>query len=208
MTTNSECDNLDAFQAGELHADLAEQFAAHLPGCAECRASVDEQQWIDALLRSPLAANLESPSAEFTSSIKSTLAQSHQRAGLFACVFAAAAALAIAAGWTVWWISRDASDVAEGADNQILKPPQLVQVHDDAGVSPHANEAPPKPSPRAVVVGNADTLIIPVASPHPDVTIVRVYPVYQPQFAASENSLPATSGGQFSWRDDFNGGSP
>jgi len=204
MTMQPDCDNLDAYLTGELPADVATQFATHLKNCAECRAQVDEQQWIDNLLRSPIAATLESPPAQFADSINFVHIKHRRRVGLIAVTFAAAASLALATGWTVWWINRDSG--LTGEKNSQLR--QLVRNPVDSSMQPGTIAEQHQPSPRATVVGDANTIVLPVASPYPDVTIVRVYPVYQPQFANSQNGTPPAAGGQFSWRDDFNGGSP
>jgi hypothetical protein len=54
-------------------------------------------------------------------------------------------------------------------------------------------------SPRATFVGGPDVLVVPVASRHPNVTIVRVYPTYQPSYDAQANAEHFDP-------DQFNGG--
>jgi hypothetical protein len=53
--------------------------------------------------------------------------------------------------------------------------------------------------PRAVFVAGPDVIAMPVASRHPNVTIVRVYPTYQ-------SSLAAQAASDDSDADIFNGG--
>ena len=44
------CDQLDAFQLGELTEDAAAQFEAHLLECDECRSTIQLDRQIDQLL--------------------------------------------------------------------------------------------------------------------------------------------------------------
>lgn len=194
MISNNDCENLDAYLADELPACAAQRFAAHVESCEICRESVHQQQWIDGLLRAPALAELELPAREFTNSLKSTLAQSRQRAGLVACVFAAAAALLITLGWAVS-VLRNADVALEqssGHGNQ------------DANIAAPATNI--VAAPRATVIGDANTFVVPVESPLPNVTIVRIYPTDQALFAANANDAPAETGGNFAWPDNTNGG--
>jgi hypothetical protein len=43
---------------------------------------------------------------------------------------------------------------------------------------------------RATFVGGPDVLVVPVASRHPNVTIVRVYPTYQPSYDTQASVEP------------------
>jgi hypothetical protein len=64
-------------------------------------------------------------------------------------------------------------------------------------IARNANEGEVQPNelvaaipPRAVVIGGSDMIAVPIESPYPDITIVRMYPVYQPAFAAHFDEIP------------------
>ena len=53
MNPTLDCEQLEAYLVGDLsNAEFAE-FEAHLSSCGECRGAVDQQRWMDRLLRSP-----------------------------------------------------------------------------------------------------------------------------------------------------------
>jgi hypothetical protein len=137
--------------------------------CPACRDAIDEQRWIDTLLRSSAAYEEPAP-ATILESFRGSRSR-RRKAMLAACGLAAAAVLLMAAGWTVL------------RSRQAIGPTAAeVAISDDPG---HA-EPPAKP-PRATFVGGPDLIVVPVQSPHPDVTIVRVYRTYQ---AASDPLEP------------------
>jgi hypothetical protein len=184
---------LDAYLADELDSDAAQQFVTHMASCADCRQSAQEQVWIDGLLRSPELARLEAPTVEFTSSMKSTLAQSRQRAGLIACAFAAAAALLVAAGWAVSAIRN--AHVAAVAPAE----------HSDRVANVVVPESNVVTMPIASVIGDSSTFVVPVESPYPNVTIVRIYPTDQSFYAANVNSRLPSTGDGIAWPNSTNG---
>ena len=49
---NSNCNNLDAYLADDLSVDDAAAICRASAVCDDCREAVDEQLWIDGLLRS------------------------------------------------------------------------------------------------------------------------------------------------------------
>jgi anti-sigma factor RsiW len=159
---HSDCDQLDDFLTGELPAGEAAQFAEHLTSCDNCRAAMEEQRWIDSLLRSPVAAQINSPSPALVAGVRAAIQTSRQRAGLFVAGLAAAVLL-IAAGW-----------VAIGRSH-LSEPGPLAAIDGDGQVA----EAAVVPA-RATVVGGPNTLVLPLDSRWPNVTIVRVYAAYQP----------------------------
>lgn len=174
------CTSLDAYLADDLSAEEGARFGAHLQQCDACRDAVDQQQWIDSLLTSPLVGELESPPPALLDCGRVTLQPSRRLAHVVACIFAAAAAVAVAAGWTALqpW-------------HKVGTPlPVDVVVHDEdrssvAGFNDDDVEAESQPV--ATFVGGPEVLVVPIASRHADVTIVRVYPTYQPSIDDQAN---------------------
>jgi hypothetical protein len=123
---------------------------------------VEEQRWIDGLLRSPGVAQIDSPSPAFVAGVRAAIQTSRQRAGMFAAGLAAAVLL-VAAGWLA--IGR--SDLAGSGP---------LAATDGEGQIAGAAVVPA----RATVTGGPETLVLPLDSRWPDVTIVRVYAAYQP----------------------------
>jgi anti-sigma factor RsiW len=187
---NRICDKLDAYLLKELPPDDTAQFAAHLSHCCECRDAVEEQWWIDRLLRAGLASKVESPAEHILRSLRARIGKQRQRIGALVCGLVAAAMAFVAVGWTTLQRQQTENPLAgEHSTN-------AVSVVDDAA----------QPSPEARFVGGTDVIAIPVASRHSDVTVVRIYPTYQPAAtnqAAVEDSNPATNGSSV---NEFNGG--
>jgi hypothetical protein len=175
-----DCTNLDAFLLGDLPAHEASRFTAHLDQCSTCRDAVEQQRWIDELLSSPVGRELELPPGALLDSFRTTVVASRSGTRIIACIFAAAAVLAIAAGWTV--LNRQALDVDA---------PGGIAAGDIGQIDAE--------SPRATFVGGPEVLVVPVASRHPNVTIVRVYPAYQPSYDVQANA-------EYFDPDQFNGG--
>ncbi|HJS08444.1 MAG TPA: zf-HC2 domain-containing protein [Pirellulales bacterium] len=187
-----ECENLDAFLAGDLSPVDSNRFEAHLHSCDACREAINEQRWIDALLGSPERLVLEPVSSALTGPVRDSILSRRRQSRLVACGLAAAAVLVIAVGWTT-----------------VLNGPARDPVaHQVAETAVRDNESSPRPSvqgrgsekpPRSVFVGGPDVIAVPVASRHPNVTIVRVYATYPSSMAS-----PAAS--DESDADYFNGG--
>ena len=182
---NQECDNLDGYLDGELTPGEGARFAAHLTDCPACREAVDEQQWIDGLLRAPAIAQLESPPAALVESFRGAIARRLQISRL-AIGAAAAAVLIVAVGWMVK-LNRQADG---GREWRVAVSNDVLPVFDE---------------PTATFVGGPDVIVVPVESGHADVTIVRVYPVFEPDYSAQASLDQITSGDEFSW-PDLNGG--
>jgi anti-sigma factor RsiW len=184
------CDNVDAFLADDLSPDAASRFGAHLEVCDDCRDAVEQQRWIDVLLSSPVSAELESPPATLLNRVHLLKTNGRRSTRLIAGGLAVAAAVLVAAGWTVV-LNRQARDGA------------VVTVNDAVFSEPRESTGEP---PRSTFVGGADLIVVPVESRHPNVTVVRVYPVYQPEFTSQASvDTPATTDA-FVWPADFNGG--
>jgi anti-sigma factor RsiW len=181
----NDCHNLDAYLDGELAPGDAAHFAAHLATCPTCREAVDEQLWIDGLLRTPATTQLEIPSLALVQSFRDALARRiHIRP--WAAWGAAAAVLIVAIGWTVK-LNRQAD---------VLPDTSFASAEI---VTPEAQE------PTATFVAGPNVIAVPVASHSPEVTIVRVYPIYEPDYAAQVSLDQTTSGDEFVL-PDLNGG--
>ena len=108
-----------------------------------------------------------------------------QRTKLFACGLAAAAALVVAVGWTV--LNRQAGDWAsEGVDR-----PSLA-----ANDESHAKQPP-----RATFVSDSNAIAVSVESRHSDVTIVRIYPTYQPRYENQTAAIEPEAATNENWID-------
>jgi anti-sigma factor RsiW len=181
-----DCQNLDAYLDGELSPGDNALFAAHLAGCPACREAIDEQLWIDGLLRAPAIAQLEAPSAALVASFRGALARriyfSQRAAG-------AAAAAAILFATLGWFVAQSSPPDDSGRINAV--------VHDVA--------TPDAAPPAATFVGGPDVIAVPVPSLHPDVTIVRLYPVCEPQYSAQASLDQTTMGDDLAW-PNLNGG--
>ena len=138
----------------------------------DCEDASDLQQWIDGLLRSSDATELEEAPATThvaaTSAIKKSRSHLARRRSL--AVFAAAAAVA---GIFAMWPNRSLpgrEEVGKG-----LATPLVV----------HTPQAPakvenPSPSPslqgRGIFVASGDSIAVELSSPAPEVTIVQLHP--------------------------------
>jgi hypothetical protein len=182
--SHDHCDHLDAFLAGELSADAASRFAAHLEHCGMCRDAIDQQHWIDGLLRSPSRIELESPPAALIELIHQSTPRRRRRARFIAGGIAAAAALVVAVGWTA-------------LPNRLVKGPIPV-VNNDVAITSIQEPSLPEPA-QATFVGGPDVLVVPIESHHPDVTIVRVYRTFPMSYAAQASAVSPTA-------TDLNGG--
>jgi hypothetical protein len=190
----ADCQDLDNYLADNLSADAKARFTAHLVDCDRCRDAVDQQRWIDGLLRSPLVMDLETPPGALVACIRARQSQRRRQTRLIACGLAAAAAMVVAVGWTVK-LNRQ----ARGITNAKTASAVLTR----AEIEPSLANAE---HPRATVVGGKDVLIVPIESQHPNVTVVRVYPSYRPVYATHSRSPAPASTDEFLWNDDLNGG--
>jgi anti-sigma factor RsiW len=168
MTQN--CKDLDAYMIGALPTTSSAHFAAHLSDCDDCRETVEQQRWIDGLIASPAACELEAPPDDVLLTLRASIAQKQRRAKRIAGGSAAAAAILIAAGWTIHLRHHDqqlafaSAATTDGSTNQrqIVAAPRTVS------------------SPRATFTSTDNSIAIPLESHHPNVTVVRVYPAFRP----------------------------
>jgi anti-sigma factor RsiW len=170
-----ECDMLDAYLADDLPADAARQFSQHLEQCDSCREVVEQQRWIDGLLRVSGTAALERPSPALVESFRTQLVRRRRQSRLIVCGLAAATVLGAAVGWTTL------------LNRQSGGPP-----HRDARDLTATINAGVPAMPVATFVGGPDVIVESLESQNPNVSIVRVYPTFQSSYAhqASADDLP------------------
>jgi anti-sigma factor RsiW len=186
MTISNSCHNLDDYLNGELAPGEAARFSDHLDECPTCREAVDQQQWIDGLLRAPAIAQLEPPSPALVTSVRAARARRLQISRIaIGITVAAAATLLVGAGWVVE-LSRQTDRMNS----------QIATNHVDAPVAEASV---------ATFVGGPEVIVVPVESADSDVTIVRVYPVLEPDYSAQASWDQAVIADEFS-RPDLNGG--
>jgi anti-sigma factor RsiW len=188
---NDECENLDAFLDGELSRAKSDRYEGHLHVCKSCREALNQQRWIDGLLGSPERLELEPVSAALSRSVRNTFSR-RWKTQLAACGLAAAAVLVVAVGWTAV-LNRQARIPIS---NQVI---ENVAREDEPSPNPSLRGRGMAEAPRATFVAGPESLAVPVASRHPNVTIVRVYPTYK-------SSLTSPATGDESDTDYFNGG--
>jgi anti-sigma factor RsiW len=157
MRLTEDCHQLDAYLGGELLPTDQARFEAHLRSCDLCREAVDEQIWIDDLLRSPQRAAIEPAPARLAPAVAAVVRRKRRRRLIGA---AAAAVMAAVAAW--------------GAVHRETLPDQTEVV---------AKSSPPLPEEEiepAVFISGDDSIAVPVESEFPNVTIVQVYATYRP----------------------------
>ncbi|HEX3602305.1 MAG TPA: hypothetical protein VHU84_19280 [Lacipirellulaceae bacterium] len=168
---NEHCHNLDAFLAEDLPADDAALFVAHLQRCEACSEAIETQHWLDGMLRSDMRTELEPVPERLSMALQTATVEHGVATRRWAAIgFATAAALLVAVGWIA--LDRRAEHGQENAD-----------------VAQTAVEAKSTPRVRAKFVASENTIAVPVASRHPDVTIVRLYPAFRPQLQSRTATL-------------------
>jgi predicted anti-sigma-YlaC factor YlaD len=184
MNTFVGCEQLDGFLLGDLPAGAAAAFGEHLASCAQCREAVDQQRWIDGLLGSPDCLSLEEPRGGLLAALATTIARQrrrqHRQRRWIAGTAAAAVLLVV---------------VGEMRTFNRHEPRESESV-----VATEVSLAP------AVFVGGDDTIAVPVASPDPSVTVVRVYPTYRPADVESFDAIGVPEPGT-AISTEFKGGS-
>jgi anti-sigma factor RsiW len=162
------CRQLDAYLNRELSGADQRNFFAHLATCPACRDAVDRQQWIDDLLRSDEAATIESASE--TVALPTVRVQRRRRLAL-AAVAATIAAIAV----SLFPVARrDASNRARSPVATVRRAGAVPR--GDAELTATVPSIPGKGAPAsAAFVGEGSSIVIPVASDDPQVTIVQLY---------------------------------
>jgi anti-sigma factor RsiW len=188
---NHECHNLDGYLAGNLPAGDAAAFVEHLLNCDDCREAVDEQQWIDGLLQSRQLQELEPTPRHLTEAMQLVMARQERRQKrLMAVAWATAAALLVALGSIP--LSRHAGDwLGKGVDARSITTNDKQPAYD---------------RPRATFVASSNAIAVPIASRHPDVTIVRVYPAFRPRIESQTAAIEPEATNANSWQSYSNGG--
>jgi anti-sigma factor RsiW len=160
------CGLIDDFLVGDLPADLAERFEQHLAECADCGAAVAEQRWIDGLLRSPEAQDLEAAPPAAVDAVGGTILRLRRRtaARRLIGVAAAASVAAIAA----WHFSGPRNE------QRPLQAPSFAQKSNSRAIQ--ETTGPVESAKAATFVTTGDAIAVPVASDDAQVSIVKVYP--------------------------------
>jgi hypothetical protein len=178
---NDECEKLDLFLSGQLLDEHALRFESHIVECEACRDAIDQQGWIDGLLRSPTRLEIEPSPSGITKTVRHSILSHRRNVRLAACGLAAAAAFLVAAGW-IALLNRQASDATEMAITD------AVIAESELSPAPSLKGRENTEPPRATVVADSDLLVVPVVSRHPNVTVVRIYPTYEPDYTAQTDT--------------------
>ena len=156
-----DCQWLDDYLAGELPCDWLPLFAQHVEDCPSCSEEVVQWRALRAKL-SRASRTLEPPPAALLQSIQTICdpAPSPSRKPSRARRFAAAVAVCLMAGlfFAVFTAQRNVPEVS---------------------VEDHVAEVTPPRSVTHVELPD-DVIGVPIDIGDPDVTVVWVYPVYQP----------------------------
>jgi anti-sigma factor RsiW len=163
---NDLCNNLDDYLSGNLAEDEATAFSEHQRECGECREAVEQQQWINNLLQSPLVRELEPAPSVRILALRSRDQLSRRSSRALAATLSVAAAVVVAIGWTA-------------LHDHTLAP---ADQHATGRPSGAIDQQHAKPGPRAWFVASSGSITVPLESRSSDVTVVRVYPAFQPQF--------------------------
>jgi hypothetical protein len=151
---------------------------------------MDEQRWIDGLLRSSAVSISELPRDDMVASLRNSIASRNRQSRLLACGLAAAAMILIAVGWIAIRHHTDHHSVTGAAPvNQI------------ANDRPHSGQLP-----QATFVTESNVIAVPVASSHPDVTVIRIYPAYEPAQETQTALIEPETQTYDPWDTDTNGG--
>jgi hypothetical protein len=172
---NEPCTLIEAYLNGELAGEMANLFEGHLTGCAGCSESVEQQRWIDGLLRSSEAALLEAAPANIAVRVEGKVVRLRSRRMVGLAMMAAAASIAAVA---LWHFTNQRS-----VNRMIAAPGSARGSNQQAAVQ---REATPRQSrglhramaaeKQAMFVSTGDAIAVPVASDDAQVSIVKVYP--------------------------------
>jgi anti-sigma factor RsiW len=166
-----DCDKLDAFLLSELSPRDAERFELHVCTCEECREAVEQQKWIDNLLGSDVAAELEPAPFALHDSLRALPTRRRKNIPVTAFAVATAASLLTAVGWIAMQ-----SQPVDTVHDQVVKPSIRHPVSPTDVTPALANNTT---RPRATFVSSGDSIAVPVESTDDDVTIVQLYPTVQ-----------------------------
>jgi anti-sigma factor RsiW len=193
---SSVCDNLDDYLAGALTGDAAAHFSSHLRTCEACSEAADEQRWIDRLLTSSDRLELEPTPRALVETVSKPASRPWFMPGRYAgAIIAAAAAILVATGLVL--LNREAI-------NDTHATAEVEAAVDDGQTAKNEEQK----ETGATFVADSNAIAVPVKSHRPSVTIVRVYPTFQPQVDSRTAAIEpayATNLNDF-WTDDSNGG--
>jgi hypothetical protein len=158
-----DCGSLDAFLNGDLPPTQAAEFESHVAACMQCRDAVDQQRWIDGLLRSTEAAEIESAPVAILS----------RRPARLRRVVVVAASVAVLAAWS-WFEVKHRIEEIKGGNPPIAKSKSGMLDADRPAAS--FQETGEHPAPVATFVSSGSTIALPLENRNPDVTVVRLYP--------------------------------
>jgi anti-sigma factor RsiW len=172
------CRQRDAYLDRELSGAEQLAFDGHLATCPACREAVDQQQWIDELLRSDEAAAIEA--APLSMSLPAARVRRRRLA-----LAAAAATIAATAAIFFPLPGREGRPTIAQAPAPDASPDSTHvgtgQGSDSRSLATDRNLSPGPVLPGrgisvATFVGDGSSIAIPVASDDPQVTIVQLYP--------------------------------
>ena len=167
--TDPRCNQLDEYLCGWLSPEEAAAFEAHLVDCADCQEDCALQRRIDRLLADGNAWITPVP-VGLRSRVDRGIRTARRRRMLEWSSAIAAAAVALALGlWaTAKHSFRDGQEMAQRQTGEGNSPVAIV-----------ARSEPPVPAARVTMVDPSSAIVMPVASHHPNITLVRVYPTIQ-----------------------------
>ena len=164
------CDNLDRYLDGELSREENTAFQIHLDQCATCRASLDRQRTVDRLLAA--SAPLEPTPGHLAARVDAAIrAASRRRAAAWGtAAVAAASVLLLGIVWTARTLPSDTPNegipVADRSTSNPAAPADLVSA------DPLSESQPPA----HVTVRVNGSIVAPMPSSNPNITIFWVYP--------------------------------
>jgi hypothetical protein len=179
------CSRFDDYLNGDLSSSDRARFHQHLDKCQSCREAVDQQQWIDNLLRSDEAAAIDA-------SPPTTLRMRRpSRRRIVAAVLAASVAAALAAPF-IPLLHRKGLGDGRPEVASLPSPQSSAQTAIDASPPPPATIADPSPSsslqgteiadkPIATFASNGNAIAVPLDGEDTEVTVVRLVPTVAAQ---------------------------
>jgi hypothetical protein len=156
---------------------------------------VDQQRWIDELLRSPAARQWEAaPRATFAAALKR-----RRRRGL-ALGMAAAASVAAAMAWAfIAHPGRIGPGIAAETLAVSSRPKEAKAIAPPSPLPTRQVKKMPAAAAEATFVSSSDAIAVPLESPAANVTVVKVYPTVNAQrrlqLAATLSSLTSEPNG-------------
>ena len=176
----TECHLLDDYLDGDLSPTEEVRFETHLTDCENCLAAVNQQRWMEQLLRE--SNNLVSLPTELGEVSLSPPKKSIPWRATIATAVAASLLMAVA-----FWddgprnLQEPIAEKSETPPGAKQSAPRLVQVE------------MPKATPVATFVAEDDVIVVPVESDSQEVTIIQVYPTAQARSRWRREALLQTS---------------